>query len=250
MSDAPPQGSIAVIGASRGIGAAVALELARRGASVACLTRAGRGVETLPVPPEFSGRLRGHACDVTDEASLRRALAAAAEPDGLRGLVNSAGFHRSGPSASLPTDALREMLETHVTGLFAACREAYPHLKAHGASLIVNLGSFFDHLGVARNLAYAASKSAVGAITRCLAVEWAADGIAVVNVAPGYVETDLNREFLARESVRAYLLPRIPAGRVGQPEEVARLVAALYTEQLHFMTGATLYMDGGQGIAH
>ena len=250
MPDAPVQGTVAVIGASRGIGAAVALELARRGVSVACLTRAGRGVEALPVPPELAGRLRDHACDVTDEASLRRALAAAAEPGGLRGLVNSAGFHRGAPSASLPAGDLREMLETNVTGLFVACREAYPHLKAHGAGLIVNLGSFFDHLGVARNLAYAVSKSAVGAITRCLAVEWAADGIAVVNVAPGYVETDLNREFLARESVRAYLLPRIPAGRVGQPEEVARLVAALYTERLHFMTGATLYMDGGQGIAH
>jgi NAD(P)-dependent dehydrogenase (short-subunit alcohol dehydrogenase family) len=138
----------------------------------------------------------------------------------------------------------------NATGLFVACREAYPHLKARGGGTIVNLGSFFDRMGVPRNLAYTASKAAVGAITRCLAVEWAKDGITVINVAPGYIETDLNREFLSRQSVRDYLIPRIPMGRTGRPEEVARLVAALFTEDLAFMTGETVYMDGAQTIAH
>jgi NAD(P)-dependent dehydrogenase (short-subunit alcohol dehydrogenase family) len=72
----------------------------------------------------------------------------------------------------------------------------------------------------------------------------------VVNVAAGYIETNLNREFLGRESVRNYLEPRIPTGGPGKPEEVARLVAALFAERLSFMTGETIYIDGGQSIAH
>ena len=86
--------------------------------------------------------------------------------------------------------------------------------------------------------------------TRCLAVEWAQQGIIVLNVAAGYIETNLNKEFLRRKSVRDYLLPRIPLGRPGKPEEVARLVAALFSEELPFMTGETIYIDGGQSIAH
>ncbi len=250
MTESRAQGVIAVTGASRGIGAAVVRELARRGFAVACLTRAGRGIEEGETPPDLAPRLTSHVCDVTDEQSIVRALAEAAQSGGLRGLVNSAGLHGSTPSAQLPAADLRAMLETNVTGLFIGCREAYPHLLARGGGLIVNLGSFFDRMGVPRNLAYTTSKAAVGAVTRCLAVEWAKDGIRVVNVAPGYIETDLNREFLRRKSVQDYLLPRIPLGRTGRPEEVARLVAALFVEDLAFMTGETIYMDGGQGIAH
>jgi len=245
------EGCIAITGASRGIGAAVALELARRGFSVACLTRAGRGIEEGDVPAALAPRLRALACDVTDGPGLARALGEVARlGGGLRGLVNNAGVHLHGPSADLPADDLRAVLETNVVGLFAACQAAYPLLKARGGGLIVNMGSFFDRLGVTRNLAYTASKAAVGGITRCLAVEWAPDGIAVLNVAPGYIETNLNRAFLARPAVRDYLLPRIPVGRPGRPDEVARLVAALYCEELGFLTGETLYLDGGQGIAH
>lgn len=246
----PRSGCIAVTGASRGIGAAVALELARRGFGVACLTRAGQGIEEGDVPAELAPRLRAIPCDVTDEAGLARALAAAAAEGGLRGLVNNAGFHLHGASTEFATDDLRRMLETNVTAVFVACREAYPHFKARGGGLIVNMGSLFDRLGVTRNLAYAASKAAVAGITRCLAVEWAPDNIRVLNVAPGYIETNLNREFLRRPAVRDYLLPRIPVGRPGTPEEVARLIAALFCEELGFLTGETLYIDGGQGIAH
>lgn len=245
------EGIVAITGASRGIGACVALELARRGFAVACLTRAGRGIEEGGVPGELAARLLALRCDVTDETSIREALAQAAQQGGgLRGLVNNAGFHSHGPSAELSSAELRRVLETNVTGLFACCREAHPHLQARGGGLIVNMGSFFDRMGVPRNLAYSASKAAVAGITRCLAVEWAAERIQVLNVAPGYIETSLNRDFLQRPAVRDYLLPRIPVGRPGRPEEVARLVAALFCEEMAFLTGETIYMDGGQGIAH
>jgi NAD(P)-dependent dehydrogenase (short-subunit alcohol dehydrogenase family) len=124
----------------------------------------------------------------------------------------------------------------------------YPYLEARGGT-IVNIGSFFDKLGVKRNLAYCASKAAVGAITRCLAVEWATKNIRVLDVAPGYIETDLNKEAM-QGKLKAFLESRIPAGKPGTPESVARLVAALFAEDIPFLTGETIYIDGGQGMAH
>jgi NAD(P)-dependent dehydrogenase (short-subunit alcohol dehydrogenase family) len=90
----------------------------------------------------------------------------------------------------------------------------------------------------------------VGAITRCLAVEWAAHGIRVLDVAPGYVLTDLNRDALERGPVREFLEKRIPRGLPGTPNEIARAVAALFSEGITFLTGETIYIDGGQGMAH
>ena len=90
-------------------------------------------------------------------------------------------------------------MHTNATSVVVASREVYPHLKQAGGGLIVNIGSFFDKMGVSRSVAYCASKAAIGAITRCLAVEWAADNIRVVDVAPGYIATDLNAEFREKE---------------------------------------------------
>jgi NAD(P)-dependent dehydrogenase (short-subunit alcohol dehydrogenase family) len=125
-----------------------------------------------------------------------------------------------------------------------------PHLVATGGGLIVNIGSFFELLGVVDNLAYCASKAAIGAITRCLATEWAQHGIRVLDVAPGYIETDLNREFLAKDRVKAWLSKRVPIGRPGRADEVARLVGALFAEDIPFLTGETIVIDGGQGRNH
>jgi len=87
-------------------------------------------------------------------------------------------------------------------------------------------------------------------MTRCLAVEWAARGIRVLDVAPGYIETDLNRDALTKGPLHDFLARRIPGGRPGTTAEVARLVAAIFSEDIPFLTGETLYLDGGQGIAH
>ena len=239
---------IAVTGASRGIGAAIALELARRGLRVACLTRRGTGPEG-EVPPELLSRFVNQACDVNDEASVREALKAVAAADGLHGLVNNAGIHADAPSHEMPTETYQRVMQTNATAVFTTCREAYPHLVKAGGGIIVNIGSFFEKIGVKRSLAYCASKAAVGAMTRCLAVEWASKGIRVLDVAPGYVITDLNRETLEKGPFREYLDKRIPGRRPGTVEEIARLVAALYSEDIPFLTGETIYIDGGQGIA-
>ena len=100
-----------------------------------------------------------------------------------------------------------------------------------------------------RNLAYCASKAAVGAITRVLAVEWATKGIRVLNVAPGYIVTDLNRDVMDGP-LRPYLEKRIPAGAPGNADDVAKLVAGLYTIDVAYLTGETIYIDGAHGVAH
>lgn len=232
--------AIAVTGASRGIGAAIALELARRGFTVGCLSRKGAGPEHMRCIPL--------ACDVTEVDSIRSAFAALAErAGGLGGLVNNAGIHLDGKSHELASGVFDEVMDTNARAVFVACREAYPHLEAAGGT-IVNIGSFFDKLGVKRNVAYCASKAAVGAITRCLAVEWAPKKIRVLNVAPGYIETELNAEAL-QGKLRAFLETRVPTGGPGSVQDVARVVAMLFSEDVPFLTGDTLYLDGGQGMA-
>lgn len=244
------KGCIAVTGANRGIGAAIALALAREGYRVACLTRGG-GMPDTAGDAALVERLLPLRCDVLDEQSVRAALARAAEETGgLVGLVNNAGLHTTAKSAELATAEFERLMAINATAVFAAAREAHPHLVRAGGGLIVNIGSFFDKLGVKRNLAYCASKAAVGAITRCLAVEWARDNIRVVDVAPGYILTDLNREVMASGPLRSYLEGRIPRGEPGTADEVARLVASLYREDLRFLSGETIYIDGAQGIAH
>jgi NAD(P)-dependent dehydrogenase (short-subunit alcohol dehydrogenase family) len=243
-------GTIAVTGANRGIGAAIALALARAGYGVACLTRSG-AVPDTGADEALRARLVPIRCDVLDEKSVSAALAQAARAaGGLIGLVNNAGLHTDAKSAELATADYERLMAINATAVFVVAREAHPHLVRAGGGLIVNIGSFFDKLGVKRNLAYCASKAAVGAITRCLAVEWGAQNIRVVDVAPGYIITDLNRELMSAGPLRAYLDKRIPRGEPGSAEEVARLVAALFREDLGFLSGETIYIDGAQGIAH
>ena len=193
---------------------------------------------------------KGLRCDMTDEAALRAAISEVASWGCVVGLVNNAGAHKATPSAQLETKEIEETMRLNAIMPFVACREAFPYLKASGSGLIVNIGSFFDKLGVPGSVAYCASKAAIGAITRCLAAEWARDGVRVIDVAPGYIETDLNRDFLSREKVKTWIGARVPAGRLGQPEEVARLVGLLFAEEISFLNGETIYIDGGQGMNH
>jgi NAD(P)-dependent dehydrogenase (short-subunit alcohol dehydrogenase family) len=155
-------GWIIVTGASRRLRAAIASDLARRGAKVAALSRSGNA----------STGLRSMARDVSDEAALAAAFDTLSKDGSIVGIVNNAGQHRAGPSADLKTEDFESLMRLNATSVFVASRLTYPHLVKSGGGMIVNIGSFFDKLGVSENLAYSASKAAVAAITRCLAVEW------------------------------------------------------------------------------
>jgi NAD(P)-dependent dehydrogenase (short-subunit alcohol dehydrogenase family) len=245
------RGTVVVTGASRGIGASIATELGRAGFEVACLSRSGELPASAGHDPELSGRMLALRCDVTDAPALRGAFDTLAKRPGkpVVGLVNNAGLHVEGPSAEFALADYERVMTTNATSVLMASQAAFPHLSAAGSSLIVNIGSFYDKLGVKKNLAYCASKAAVGAMSRCLAVEWAKHGIRVINVAPGYIETDLNRDVLNEGALRAYLAKRIPAGGPGKADDIGRLVASLFQLPGPFLTGDTLYVDGGQGMA-
>lgn len=241
--------NILLTGASRGIGAVVALELARQGNIVGCLSRRGTGPESLDIPAELKERLIFLKGDVVDREAMKKAFEAFASQVGrIDGVINNAGIHLEGPSHSQSLDDFSQVLETNVTATFSVCQLAYPYLEGQGG-LIVNLGSFFDKLGVRRNAAYAASKAAVAAFTRCMAVEWATKRIRLLTVAPGYIETDLNKEFLQTEKIKTFLAARIPVGGPAQATDVAKLIGMLYAQDVDFFTGETLYIDGGQGMA-
>ena len=251
------KGTIIVTGASRGIGAAIALSLAEQGYTVACLSRKGELPAVAAVPAAASGasappgRCVPFVVDVTHSASLRDTFAKVAELGlPIVGLVNNAGVHLEGPSDTFAQSDYDTVFSTNATAVFVGCQHIYPHLLAARGGLIVNIGSFFDKLGVKRNLAYCASKAAVGAITRCLAVEWAGKGIRVIDVAPGYITTDLNRSVMESGPLRAYLEKRIPGREPGSADDVARLVRGLFVIDSPFLSGETIYIDGAQGIAH
>jgi len=235
-----------VTGASRGIGSEIAQELARTGYTVLALSRGGRGIEDVDLAPDVAQRISALSCDVTDNASIERAVAHAASLGELVGLVNNAGVWMGARSHELTSDDFDTVIATNARGCFEACRAVYPHFKSRGNGTIVNIGSFYDKLGVPGGLAYCASKAAIGAITRCLAVEWARDNIRVMDVAPGFIETDLNASL--PDNVRESINARIPGRRFGQVEEVARLVRSLFVDEISFLTGETIYIDGAQGI--
>lgn len=232
-------GYIVVTGSTRGIGAAIAKELEAQGFKVAGLTRSGN-----------TAAGEGFVCDVSDEAGIAKAIGQVAARGPIAGLVNNAGLYEEHKSDKITVADFERVMRTNATSVVATSREVYPHLKKAGGGLIVNIGSFFDKMGVTRSVAYCASKAAIGAITRCLAVEWANDNIRVIDVAPGYIATDLNAEFREKESVMRWIDRRIPLKRPGKPEEVAKLVGTLFKGDIGFLTGETIYIDGGQGMFH
>jgi len=211
-------GVIVVTGTNRGIGAAIARALSAQGWHIFGLSRT-----------RASAAGEGYVCDVTDEVRIAAPLGRVAAKNKIVGLVNNAGQHEETPSHAITAADFERLMRLNATAVVVACREAYPHLKAAGGGLIVNIGSFFDKLGVAENIAY--SKAAVGAITRCLAVEWAQDSIRVLDVASGYIETDLNSDFMNSEKTQSWLARRGPIGRAGRAEEVGNFVASLYALQ-------------------
>lgn len=241
---------IFVTGASRGIGAAIALELAQRGYEVGCLSRSGDLPHIEGAPADIAARWHALPADVTDLERVGAAMQELVERLGLpvAGLVNNAGLHTEMPTIDLPLDEFRKLMEINAVSTLGVSQSVHPYLKTRGRGVIVNIGSFYDKLGVKRNVSYCASKAAVGAITRCLAVEWAADGIRVINVAPGYISTDLNKEAM-EGPLGAYLQKRIPRRRPGEAKDVGMLVASLFQDDMQFLTGETIYIDGAQALA-
>ena len=240
-----------VTGASRGIGKAIAEVLAESGVSVICCARSQDLLEELCKAIEKAGgRALAVRADVTYPPDRRNLIERGrSEFGGIDFLVNNAGIHMETTALELTDDELLKAMEVNFLSMFALSRDVAGDMIQRGGGRIVNMGSFWGRLGVRKQLPYCASKAAIEAMTRCLAVEWARYNIQVTTVAPGHIMTDISRAALENERIRNEILRRIPARRIGEPREVAYLVAFLCSRESTYLTGHNYYIDGGQQIS-
>jgi 3-oxoacyl-[acyl-carrier protein] reductase len=229
-----------VTGASRGIGRAIAEELARAGASVVVGYRSGKDEAE-----ELAAAIGGRAvqADVSSPDDAKRLVEEAGDLDVL---VNNAGLTRDGLLARMPDDDWRTVIETNLSSVFYTCRAvARPMMKRKGGS-IVNVSSVVGVHGNWGQTNYAASKAGIIGFTKSLARELGSRNIRANVVAPGYVKTALT-EVLPEEATRA-MVENTPLGRVAEPDEIAGAVRFLASDQASFITGEVLLVDGGLGM--
>jgi NAD(P)-dependent dehydrogenase (short-subunit alcohol dehydrogenase family) len=243
--------SALVTGASKGIGRAIAEVMAGSGVRLICCARSQESLEDLCAA---IGKKGGVAVPVKADVSSpkdREILAKRilSEFGGADFLINNAGIHVEQDAFDLSDEQFLKTMEINFFSMFSLARELGKQMIQRGGGKIVNMGSFWGQLGVRKHLPYCAAKAAIEAMTRCLAVEWARHNIQVNTVAPGHIMTDISKAAMENEKVRDTILRRIPARRVGEPEEVAYLVAFLCSDEASYLTGHIYYIDGGQQIS-
>ena len=242
--------TVLVTGAASGIGAAAARMLAASGATVVCVDVAPGGLDrTVRSITEAGGRARPIAADLGEDEAAERI---AADVPALDGLVHCAGISLATPIADLQRDVFDRVLDVNFTAAMRLTAALLPALRRSAAPRIVLVSSIQAAHAEAGSLAYGASKAALGAAARTLAVELAADGVLVNAVAPGFIDTPMARlpeggtEYDTDRFQRLYVEGgRLPLGRPGRPDEVAGAIAFLLAPETTYITGHTLVVDGG-----
>jgi 3-oxoacyl-[acyl-carrier protein] reductase len=235
-----------VTGASRGIGRAIALRLAAEGASVA-INYAGntaKAEETKAAIEAAGGKAALFQADVSDSAQVEQMVAAVTEAFGtIDILVNNAGITRDGLLMRMKEEDFDAVLDTNLKGIFHVTKAVSKLMMKKRAGRIVNMASVVGIMGNAGQTNYAAAKAGVIGFTKSVAREFAARGITVNAVAPGFIATDMTAAM--PEKAKEATLAAIPLRRMGEPEDVANAVAFLVSDQASYITGQVVKVDGG-----
>ena len=243
MQDKELQGKLALVtGASRGIGRAIAQELASRGATVVGTATSESGARSVD---EYLAPLggRGVVLDVNDATACEALVSELAKDGGPNILVNNAGITRDNLAMRLKDDDWQSVIETNLSAVFRLSRAVIrPMMKARWGR-IINITSVIGFSGNPGQANYAAAKAGVAGMTRSLARELGSRGITVNCVAPGFIETDMTRAL--DENQTSAILAQIPLGRMGSPADIANAVAFLAGPQAAYITGTTLHVNGG-----
>ncbi len=234
-----------VTGASRGIGRACALELAKAGVKVALAARQVEKLETV------AGEIRAAggeafvvAIDLGEHASIKEAIGKVAKEFGrIDILVNNAGVTKDGLALRMKPDDWNMVLQTNLTGAFYCIQQVISPMMRERWGRIVNISSVVGEAGNAGQANYVASKAGLIGLTKSLAQELGSRNITVNAVAPGFIETDMTH--VLKEEQKAKITQNIPLGRIGQPEEVAAAVRFLCGEEAGYITGNVIDVNGG-----
>ncbi len=238
-----------VTGGAAGIGRAIAETFAREGAQVVIADRDGDGARAVAEAiVKSNGSARAETVDVTSTEEVRALMAnISAEFGRLDVLVNNAGVGERSDFRHLSDEAWDRVWKVNLDGTVRCAREAFDLLKASGKGSIVNLSSVMATKHTRQMSVYSATKGAVSALTRSLAVEYAPYMIRVNALCPGYVETGLIGRYTANPMIAKGLLAQTPLRRFGKPEDIANAALFLASDEAAYITGASLNVDGGMG---
>jgi NAD(P)-dependent dehydrogenase (short-subunit alcohol dehydrogenase family) len=237
-----------VTGAGRGIGRACALALAQAGAEVWLMARTRSDIDTAAAEIRTAGgKAHAVACDVTHSGEMRQAISAIPVLDVL---VNNAGTNIPEPFIEVSEEHLDRVLALNVRSAFLVAQAAARKMleatdrRARGGA-ILHMSSQMGHVGAAARSVYCLTKHALEGLTKAMALELAPYGVRVLSIAPTFVETPMTAPMMARPEFAQWVRDRIPAGRVGQPEDVAAAVVFAASPAASLMTGTSLLVDGG-----
>jgi len=239
--------NVVVTGGSRGIGRAIAEGFAARGANVLICSRTQESVETALKEMQDAGlKADGVACDVSDEQQILTTVQTAISRLGhIDTLVNVAGVNRRKRAETVTADDYDFILDTNLRGAFLMSREVGKHMIERKSGAQINIESLNTWMPLKGVLPYAMSKFGMQGMTRGLALEWGRHGVRVNSLAPGFILTDLTRKLWSDPEMQAWNQTNAPLGRLGEPEDMVGTAIFLASKASAFMTGQTLYVDGG-----
>ena len=239
-----------VTGGGAGIGRAIAETFAREGAHVVVADRDGDAArEVADTIVKSNGAAQAQTVDVTDTSQVKALMQRLADAfERLDVLVNNAGVGERSDFRHLDDAAWDKVWKTNVDGTVRCSREAFDLLKASGKGSIINLSSVMATKHTRQMSVYSATKGAVSALSRSLAVEYAPYGIRVNALCPGYVETALIGRYMAKPMIAKALLTQTPLRRFGTPQDIANAALFLASDEAAYITGAGLHVDGGMNV--